>query len=127
MNYPIDIKYLKSFADQRYFHLIDNENPPFHSGPYIVVNFDLEHDETFGVGPTNFAFASYNLSTNKWMSVAYPEREISYYDFRDINAHNVGGHNGKITHYMDDYDLSCMLTDMLVDNFKLKEKLKGKE
>jgi len=126
MNYPIDREAWKELVSY-YAHKIEDLLPPKDSEQSpdsicLVFNLEEEHDEVYGAGPTCMAFAKYNHDTQKFMSVAYPKDEISYYDFRDVCNHNVGYHSGKITHWLDDYDLTCLLMALLVENRALKNR-----
>lgn len=95
--------------------------------PYLVLDVNCEFDDCYGQGPFNMVFAYKDAKTKKWMSYEYPGEEISYHDFRDANAHNVGGHSGKVSHTIDAYELSCILLDLLTENETLKEKLRRYE
>lgn len=119
MNYPLDVdkwkKLVKNHATKIiYDNEIDFDNTiPRHEGPFLVFNIDESHDDFYGQGPTNLAFAWWDKSNKKFMSFINKDREISLHDFYDFCNHNVGGHSGKISHYIEDYELSRLLIELL--------------
>lgn len=115
MNYPINIESWKMHVQQNAHPLKDIHDFPSTDGICLVLNLDEAHNSRLGYGPACMAFAKYNYETEKFMSILYPEDEISYQDFKDVCNHNVGGHSGKITHWLSDYDLTCLITDLLFE------------
>lgn len=125
MNYPIDVENWKNLV-KNYATSLKDYHP--NSGYYFVLNLDMPHEDFYGNGPTNIALARYDSKTEKWYSTQYEGEELSYHDFRDFNAHNVGGHDGKITHYFEDtYEFSCLLIELLIQLQAFKKALPKKK
>lgn len=128
MNYPIDVEYWKNLVRRH----AENSYPCRTEDPEglcLVLDLDVEHDSCYGIGPVNMAFAKYDIEKDKFMSATYPGEPISTHDFRDVSAHNVcmGDHTDKVTHWFDDYTLSCLIMELLVDNYNLKKELSKKK
>lgn len=117
MNYPVDITIWKKVVDK---YATKIELRPETGGLYIVFNINLDHDDFYGNGPTNMIIAEYYNIEDKWVNTQ--GKEISYYDFRNFNANNVGGHDGKITHFIDIRDLSELITELTNGRNKKKNK-----
>lgn len=119
MNYPLNMDKWRKLIDEHakkinYDNEVDFENTiPCYEGPFLVLNIEEPHDELYGQGPTNLVFACWDQSRKKFMSSIDKTREISCYDFYDFCNHNIGGHSGKISHYIEDYELSCLLIQLL--------------
>lgn len=129
MSYPMDIEYFKTLI-KKYCTKVDFEAPYDESSGdsnlggeriCLVFNMNTPLNETTGTGPFQMAFARHDYKKDKFMSVDGGNKEIGFHNFRDVHAHNVGGHDGKITHYIDDYNLSCFLAELLMDSLEGKK------
>ena len=118
MNYKMNVKEWKEIIQDAAHntHIVYNK-------PYLVMDINQPFNDWEGEGPFNMAFAYRDSENNRWMSYEFQGKEISYYDFRDANTHDVGGHSGRVSHVIDAYELSVIVLDLLTENENLKEKI----
>lgn len=99
-------KLVEKYAEKR-------DRLPGYRGPWIVFNINEEEEDIYGVGPYSLAEAFYEKDSGEWLSACYPPDKLSFQDFRDLANHNVGGHSGNITHYMDLHSLNHIICELL--------------
>lgn len=107
-------KFLKVLSESR-------SEPAYPGRWYVVLNAKQHHEDLRGLGPMSTAFAQCISTTEEWDKegnlilnwVNEDGKPLTGQDFRDWSAHNVGRHDGKVTHWFDGYDIGCLLHDLM--------------